>query len=67
MPTKENQADIASKWATPSKLLDSMYWWNGINMLLTPESEWPDFEHIMNNLHVQERLCIIFFLHYQRK
>ncbi|XP_062713827.1 uncharacterized protein LOC134290665 [Aedes albopictus] len=41
VPTKENPADLATKWGRGPCLSPNSQWFRGPNFLRTPESEWP--------------------------
>lgn len=57
--THENLADIASRGALPSQLVNNKLWFNGPEWLLLPQEEWPKILPILApNFQLEERIRI---------
>ena len=41
VPTKENPADIVSRGASVTQIVNNEYWWNGPECLSKAEEDWP--------------------------
>lgn len=59
IPSKQNVADDATKWAKFPKISSSDRWLNGPNFLLEPEEEWPSVQALPESTD-EERVHNVF-------